>query len=111
MISDIIAPLIVAEDFDVSVFRETSHVETYLEAIDVSEGVHRAWDSTGQILFFSTGLGPRVQVSGCTPARYAPEDLRSLLVTVLSSHVHRDLSASSLPEVLAAFIAWAGYCR
>lgn len=107
----ITSPVVIADGDDVLVFREVSEAESSIELLDVVDSDLRAWDCDGQPLALSIGPDSRVVLSPCRSAGAATEDLRSVLVSVLRQHADRDLSTSSLPEALAAYISWAGYSR
>ena len=110
-------PIFVAEGDDVFAFRTIDDAQQALEAIDVEDGVYLAWDSTGRVLALTTVPQPGffgamgVRISPAAPERVEPDALRSLLARVLSQHARVDIASSSHPEVVAAFLGWAGYSR
>lgn len=110
-------PILLAEGEDISVFKTVAAAASYAEAIDVDDGVYKAWDAQGRLLTLSTApphgvaTSRLVHIRVATPSRSEPDILRNLLASVLSRFAGVHVADLPLPETLRAFIAWAGYTR
>ena len=93
--------LIVQADEPALFFSSVSGAESYLEAIDVSDGVYPiAYGPDGQV-FQLEAIGDRVRINSVEGSK-APDDLRALLLRYLSAAKQHDVrSTDPLSSLLA----------
>ncbi len=112
----IATPVVLAEGHDVVLFRSVSEAEAHVEAIDVDNGVYRAWDATGVPLQLVAD-GPRglptsrkVHIHLGTPSAGAAAELAKLLTGVLVElGAEAPDAGEALPVLVTRFVKAKGY--
>jgi hypothetical protein len=110
-------PIIVAEGEDISVFESVKSAESYIEAIDVDDGVYQAWDSEGRVLTLTADppykalITRAVHISVEQPEKLEPEKLEAYLAKVLRKYVDPKFESISLEETIAKIVSWVGITR
>ncbi len=97
------APLLVWESGDLSVFDSVEHAENWFEAIDVADGIFKAFDATGRLL----QLKVRSEKERCLFFSIRRERVAVSLAEVTPTH--REELTKRLTDVLAARGALSGF--
>jgi hypothetical protein len=118
-------PIIIAEDWDVSIHPDTKHAESFLEPVDVKDGIYTGFDSDGYLLDISIILGEVqhkllffkwssraevIQIKHHNPLENREEDLRQVLLKNLGREIKSDagnqMSISELICLVGKRMPW-----